>query len=91
MLMPEEYATQLFKLGYFDQKVLVRVYGHTLESRDSVVEWVSGTLLTYFKSRFTPEDYKKFLKEYRERLFEIIPDEKPFFYPFKRLFIWGRK
>lgn len=90
MLTMEEYATLLFRLGYIEQKVFVRVYGHKLENRDAVIEWVSGTLLTYFKSRFSPEDYKQFVTQYRQRLFEKIPDESPFFYPFKRLFIWGR-
>ncbi len=90
MLSSEEYATILFRLGYIEQKVIVRVYGHKLENRDAVIEWVSGTLLTYFKGRFSPDDYKKFVTQYRERLFEILPDETPFFYPFKRIFIWGK-
>ena len=53
-------------------------------------EWVKGTLLTHFKSRISEADYNKFLIQFRERLFERIPDEKPFFYPFKRILIWGR-
>lgn len=91
MLSPEDYAKLLFKLGYIEQKVFVRVYGHKLENRDAVIEWVSGTLLTYFKSRFSVDEYKNFVGQYKQRLFEMIPDETPFFYPFKRIFIWGRR
>lgn len=90
MLTAQEYATQLFHLGFAEQRVFVRVYGHVLDSRDDVVEWVSGTTLTHFKSRLSKEDYAVFLNQYKERLFKILKDEKPFFYPFKRVFIWGR-
>ncbi len=35
-------------------------------------------------------DYPTHVAEFRERLFEKLPDDKPFFYPFKRILIWGR-
>lgn len=90
MLTAQDYATLLFKLGFKEQKVFVQVYGHVLDSRESVIEWVGGTTLTYFKSRLSKEDYAIFLTQYKDRLFGILKDERPFFYPFKRLFIWGR-
>lgn len=91
MLSVEAYATLLFKLGFREQKVFLRVYGHELESREGVIEWVKGTLLTYFKSRLSQSDYESFVAEFRGRLFESLPDDKPFFYPFKRILIWGRR
>jgi len=91
MLSIEEYAQLLFKLGFKEQKVFLRVYGHLLNSREEVIEWVKGTLLTYFKSQLSAENYEAFLIEFRERLFQILPDNKPFFYPFKRALIWGQK
>jgi trans-aconitate 2-methyltransferase len=90
MLTPEKYATLMFHMGFKEQKVLLRVYGHKLHSREGVLEWVKGSLLTHFKSRMSEADYNKFLIQFQERLFERIPDEKPFFYPFKRILIWGR-
>lgn len=90
MLSPEEYAALFFKLGFEEQKVFVRIYGHKLDSREQVIEWVKGTLLTHFQGRLGSEDYQKFLNEFRARLFERLPDDKPFFYPFKRLLMWGR-
>lgn len=90
MLTIEEYAKLLFDLGFKEQKVFLRVYDHLLESREGVIEWVKGTLLTHFKSRLSPQDYGRFLLQFRERLFEKLPDERPFFYPFKRILIWGR-
>lgn len=90
MLTVEEYAKLLFNLGFKEQKVILRVYCHILESREEVIEWVKGTLLTYFKSRLSDVDYESFLLEFRKRLFSQLTDEKPFFYPLKRIFIWVR-
>jgi trans-aconitate 2-methyltransferase len=90
LLAPEAYASLLFRLGFREQLVLLKVYGHVLESREEVVEWVKGTLLTYYQSRLTAEQYQRFLADFRERLFRALPDEKPFFYPSQRLLLWGR-
>ena len=86
-----EYAQLLFKLGFKQQKVEMKVYGHVMESREAVIEWVKGTLLTSFKNRMSEDEYAQFLIDYRQRLFQVLPDEKPFFYPFKRIFLWGQK
>lgn len=90
MLTVEQYAKLLFDLGFKEQKVFLRVYTHILESREDVIEWVKGTMLTHFKSRLKESDYEKFLTEFRLRLFTELPDERPFFYPFKRILIWAR-
>jgi trans-aconitate 2-methyltransferase len=90
MLSLEAYARLLFRLGFRDQKVLVRLYGHTLESREGVIEWVKGTLLTHFQSRLSESDYEEFLSAFSDRLFSALPNDRPFFYPFKRILIWGR-
>jgi len=90
MLTVEEYATLLFKLGFRQQKVVLRLYGHILDRRDDLVEWVKGTLLTHFKRHLTTAEYSMFLEEYQSRLFAALPDERPFFYPFKRILLWAR-
>lgn len=90
MLTVEQYASLLFKLGFKEQNVLLKVYGHELESRESVIEWVKGTLLTYFESRLSPADFQAFTTEFRKRIFQELPDEKPFFYPFKRILLWAK-
>lgn len=90
MLTAEEYATLLFRLGFKEQKVFVRIYGHVLDTREGVIEWVKGTLLTRFKSQLNETDYQEFLAEFKARLFKELPDDKPFFYPFKRILMWAR-
>ncbi|MBI2943484.1 MAG: methyltransferase domain-containing protein [Candidatus Wallbacteria bacterium] len=90
LLAPEEYATLLHGCGFAEQHVRVQVYGHQLGSRAEVVEWVKGTLLNYYRARLPAGLFEPFLERYRAALLEVLPDQVPFFYPFKRLLFWGR-
>ena len=90
VLPPEEYATLLYKLGFVAQTVRLQVYGHVLESPDAVVEWVRGTLLTDYESRMPEAMYHDFVARYREQLNAALGDQRPYFYPFKRILLWGR-
>src|SRR5205085_1040254 len=51
VLPPERYAELLDGLGVEAQQVRLQVYGHHLESAESVIEWVRGTLLTDYQRR----------------------------------------
>lgn len=91
VLDPEAYAVLLHRLGFAEQQVRVQVYGHLLESREGVLEWVKGTLLTHYQQELGPELFDLFLQRYRERLLPQLEDARPYFFPFKRLFLWARK
>ena len=93
VLTPEAYARLLYRCGFEDPNVRLIVYGHVLSSRDQVVEWMKGTLLTEFERHlpagsdlFTP-----FVEEYRRRLIGRLDASQPFFFPFKRILCWGQK
>lgn len=88
---PEWYAALLDRLAYREQHVRLQVYGHHLASRDEVVEWVKGTLLTDYQQRMTAPDFETFLAAYREQLLPQLEDTRPFFYAFKRVLIWARR
>ena len=90
VLAPEEYAGLLHELGFVAQSVRLQVYGHVLESPDAVVEWVRGTLLTDYELRMPEAMYQDFVARYRERLRIALGDARPYFYPFKRILMWGR-
>jgi trans-aconitate 2-methyltransferase len=90
VLTMEQYAQLLDKLGYENQAVRLQLYAHFLESTASVIEWVKGSLLTYYKSHLGPNLYPEFLKEYQKRLVERLGWSEPFFFPMKRLFLWGQ-
>jgi trans-aconitate 2-methyltransferase len=66
------------------------VYGHLLESREQVVEWVKGTRLTDYEKRLPADLYGQFLSRYRELLMERLEDTRPFLYTYNRIHLWGR-
>ncbi len=91
ILEPEAYARLLFRLGFARQRVRLETYAHPLGSRDDVVEWVRGTTLTDYERRLDPATWARFLERYRARLREALPDERPFLYTYRRLFLWARR
>lgn len=91
ILEPEAYAGILFRHGFGRQRVRFEVYAHPLASREDVVEWVRGTTLTDYEKRLDAPAYERFLARYRERLLATLPDERPFLYTYRRLFVWARR
>lgn len=90
-LQPQDYARLLHRLGYREQDVLVRVYPHLLDSREAVIDWIRGTALNAYKKILPAELFERYLDEYRARLLPALPDDRPFFFPFRRIFVWGRR
>ena len=91
VLLPEEYAVVLDTLGYREQRVRLEVYGHRMESREEVVEWMKGTLLTDYEKRLPPELFASFVERYRERLLPRLPDTRPHFFPYNRILFWAER
>jgi trans-aconitate 2-methyltransferase len=91
VLPPEDYAVILHRLGYRWQSVRLQIYTHLLDSRDDVAEWTRGSLLTDYEKRLSPELFAQFVTRYSQRLREALPDERPYFYTFKRVLIWARR
>lgn len=91
VLHADEYASVLFTLGYTRQRVLMRIYPHVLASRDEVVEWVKGTLLTSYQERMPASLFDAYLEAYRARLFQDLADTRPFFFPFPRILFWAAR
>jgi len=91
VLQPEAYARLLYRLGFADPVVHHVIYPHVLGSRDEVVEWMKGTLLTEYARHLPVELFAPFVEEYRARLVRQLPDARPFFFPFNRILCWGQK
>jgi trans-aconitate 2-methyltransferase len=90
VLAPEAYARLLERLGFAEQHVRLQVYAHRLASRDAVVEWVRGTLLTDYERRMPPALFPAFLARYRERLLPGLEDARPYLFTFKRILLWAQ-
>lgn len=84
-----KYAEILNRLGYERQHVRSQIYGHLLPSSADVVEWVRGALLTHYESLLPEEKFAEFLAEYRETLISVLGDQRPFFYTYERVLLWG--
>ena len=91
ILSPERYATLLDEVGLADPRVTVRVYGHRLAGPEEVIEWVKGTLLTCYQSRMPADLFPLFVARYGERLLAVLPGKRPFFFPFKRIFLHAER
>jgi trans-aconitate 2-methyltransferase len=87
----ETYARLLHDLGFADMVVRVQVYTHLLPDRAAVVEWVKGTTLTWYEERLGPALFASFLARYQAKLYDALPDERPFVFTFRRLFLWGAR
>ena len=85
VLLPDEYARLLFRLGFREPRVQLVIYPHLLTSREDVVDWMQGTLLTEYEKRLDPDRFAAFLEVYRQRVLAQLPAERPFFFPFKRI------
>jgi len=91
VLMPEQYAHLLFRLGFPEPSVRLIVYPHVLGGPEEVVEWVKGTVLAEY-SRHLPDGlFDAFVDEYKRRLLERLERIRPFLFPFKRILIWGQR
>ena len=91
VLAPEAYAAILDRLGYREQTVRLQVYGHHLESREGIVAWVEGSLLSEYRRTLPAQMYAAFLEGYRATLFAMVPDERPFFFTFRRILAHARR
>lgn len=89
VLSPVGYAELLNALGYAEQHVRLVVYAHRLAGRDDVFEWVKGTLLTDYERRLPPAIFQRFTERYRKLLRKVLKDDHPYFFPFKRILLWG--
>ena len=91
VLAPEAYSVHLAELGFREQHVRLQVYAAWLPSRDDVVTWVRGTLLTDYLTRLPPALAAQFIERYRARLLPLLANTQPYLFPFKRVLLWGRR
>jgi len=91
VLSPEAYEQALADAGLASACAEECVFEHLLDSRGDVIEWVKGTTLLAYETRLAPELYARFLARYRERLFAVLPDERPFRFAFRRILFTARR
>jgi len=90
VLPPEDYLQILTRAGFAEQIVRPMLYLHTMPDAGGIVEWMKGSLLTDYKRRMPLPLFDQFVDQYRERLVAVLPGERPFVFPFKRILCWAR-
>jgi len=90
-LTPEAYAVVLDALGFAEQHVRMQVFGHHLASTAAIVEWTKGTALLRVRKAVDTASYEAFLAEYERRLIALLGNQRPYFYPFKRILFWAQR
>lgn len=91
VLTIEEYANALYDNGFKEQMVKMEVYGHVMESSDSIVEWSKGSILTYYKRYLSQQDFDLFVEKYRKKIHDHFGRNGQVFFPFKRILLWAQK
>jgi trans-aconitate 2-methyltransferase len=86
---PETYALLLNRLGFRRQLVRQQIYLHLLPSKTEVVEWVKGSMLTWYHTHLGDELFAEFVARYSERLLAQLPDDRPYPLTFRRLLLWA--
>jgi trans-aconitate 2-methyltransferase len=86
-----EYVRLLHGLGLRDVRARIVAYPHLLPSREAVIEWVKGTLLAAYRARLASDLYASLVSAYGTRLAQALPDERPFLFPFMRMFLGGTR
>lgn len=90
VLAPEAYSTLLYRLGFPEQHVSLRVYPHVLPGPEAVIEWMRGTFLAGYRMQLPPDLYAPFVTEYERRLLATIGAARPYLFTFKRILIWAQ-
>jgi len=87
----DAYAELYWRLGFDRPNVRLQIYPHVLPGPEDAVEWIKGTLLTAYENRLDRATFAEFLDEYRRRLLAELPQERPCFFPYQRILMWGRR
>ena len=85
------YARLLSDLGFVEQHVRLQIYPHVMESTHGAVEWLKGSLLTAYQARLSADLWPRYLETYEAALLSIEGDRRPYFFPFPRVLLWGRR
>jgi trans-aconitate 2-methyltransferase len=91
VLSAERYATLLHELGFTVQTVREHVYLHELASASHAVEWVRGSMLTWYEARLGEDLFAEFLRRYEQRLIAALGPAQPCPFTYRRILLWARR
>ncbi|MCH9687774.1 MAG: methyltransferase domain-containing protein [Deltaproteobacteria bacterium] len=86
---PEAYAVRLHDLGFRRQVVRQAVYLHVLPGPEAALEWVRGSMLTWYRTQLGDALFERFEAEYATRLLAALPDRRPLPFTYRRILMWA--
>ena len=90
-LAVEAYASLLHRLGFKNIKVRLFVYLHELPGSSAAVEWMKGSMLTWYKLHMPRATYEQFEEQFRNGVITELGDARPYLYTFKRILMHAVK
>jgi|HubBroStandDraft_5_1064220.scaffolds.fasta_scaffold179856_1 trans-aconitate 2-methyltransferase len=88
---PERYNQLLPELGFTEVDCYEHVFQHPMDSPREVVDWSRATTLRPFLNALPTDKHEAFIDAVAQRLTRAYGTAGPLIFPFRRLFIWGRR
>jgi trans-aconitate 2-methyltransferase len=87
----EDYRRMLSAIGFVEVDCCYRTFEHPMRSPGEIVEFYRSTGLRPFMQALSPERHDAFLAEFARRLADAYGTGGALIFPFRRLFIWGKR
>lgn len=88
---PERYGKLLGEIGFDEVDCYEHVFQHPMGSPREVVEWSRATALRPFLNALPSDQHESFVSVLEQRLVCAYGTDGALVFPFRRLFIWGRR
>ncbi len=88
---PAYYRRLLGEIGFTEIDTYYQTFDHPMGSPAEIVEWSRATTLRPFLDALPDEHRERFIACWRERLEQDYGTTGRLTFPFRRLFIWGRR
>jgi trans-aconitate 2-methyltransferase len=87
----DHYDNLLTQIGFVEVDCYDHVFQHPMGNPSDVIEWSRATALRPFLSAIPENRHQDFIAALSDRLNAAYGTDGPLIFPFRRLFIWGRR
>jgi len=88
---PEHYRRLLAEAGFLDVDCYYQTFAHPMRSPAEIVEWCRATTLRPLLEALPEDRRESFIECWRVRLEQAYGTTGALMFPFRRLFLWGRR
>jgi trans-aconitate 2-methyltransferase len=87
----DDYRRMLSAIGFVEVDCYYHTFEHPMQNPGEIVEFYRSTGLRPFLQALSPERQDAFLAAFAQRLGRAYGTDGALIFPFRRLFIWGRR